>query len=255
MGTVIKVSGLDLVDNKDAFIVPPVLENLEYFGILNTNSSRAVKNYARNKLNSAIIGVLDYQLNYVGCAGYTKKINTQVSETADFTIFLVCKSPVVTPTGRPVFLSNMYSMPADRSSSASTYGINFSSVRETGANHFCVNICRGTSVDNDTQVTLGFSSTEVDIHSWNLYMCRVSGLTQTLKSFTSNISKDLVSTVPRYLASNKLSIGGGGSSNNPNDGEAHIALAAIYSSALSDTQATDTYKFIKKIMLNKGIVV
>lgn len=258
MGTRIKVSGLDL-RKKGAFIVPPVSDNLEGFFMPWEVSSKAILNFARNKNDATQVGSPSYTTNHGSFGGGTKRLETEIEDSANFTIYMVCKTNVGAEAAdnsaaRPVFCGNALTVPKNTAQGVnSSFGITLSSVRHSGAGRLMFQACRGNTTND--QVAFGTSSADIDVNKWQLIMCRVNGLEQTLKSFTQDITVKTTATLPRLVGKNKISIGGNPNSTTLN-GENQIALFAYYSEAHSDAQAELMADFIRNTVLsNKEITV
>lgn len=92
MGTAILAKNSNAIDSGMRKFVPPVVRGLEAIHFLSGSISRAVRNYAKDKLDAKVFGAPGESVGFMTFKGLTNFIETQVADARTQTIFRVVRT-------------------------------------------------------------------------------------------------------------------------------------------------------------------
>lgn len=234
-------------------VIPPVTRGLEGWFTFDTEPRRFTFNRAMGKPDAAMSGSPVAYATHGRFKGLANFLETQISETANQTILIVCKAAAAIPAGSsgsgdsntPFFVGNYLGPAVD--ATGSSFGVNL----------FCTsqNILIGSA--SRSNGSGGATSSQVALNSevatdWGIRCVRATASETVVFNLTKGIKVVAAQTAARVLASTKARIG---SATTSFAGEADISAVAIFSEALTDTEISSVAEVMRKRMTRLGIAV
>lgn len=247
MGVQLSAKGVDAEQYATEYSAP-VRRGLEGIFFLNTSLTKSPRNYASGKPQGTVVGAPVPSAVALAVKSRVNYVQTQISESAEMTIFIVCKtaSDGSVTADRPMFFSNYQGINAD---GGAAFGLSFylgAGTRLTFGGGY------GTDAASNTQKLAGITKAGV-ANSWALFSMSVGASGVTIRDHTAGGNGTISSAgLPRRTATAKIRIGSGITSF---DGSADIAAFQAYSVELSDLEISTTAEDLRGYMARKGILV
>ena len=236
-------------------LIPPVTRGLEGWFNFDTDASRFGFNRALGKADADVFGAPVAYATHGRFKGLANFLETQIAESANETIIVVCKAAAAIPAGSsgngdantPFYAGNFYGPTVTAGLTGSSFGVNLFATAQTsliGA----VSRSNGAGGATSGQVPLtGEVATD-----WAIRCVRAT----PTETATFNLTKNTKTVAPlaaaRALASTKVRIGG---ATTVFAGEADISAVAVYSEALTDAEIAAVAGLMRTRMRRLGITV
>ena len=254
MGTQIVANGVDAPWYTKK--IPPVSRGLEGWFEFNTDAARFGFNRALGKDNAIIVGGPVAFATHGRFKGLANYIQTQIVETTQLTIVVVCKAVNAIPAGAngtgdantPFYAGNHRGESMTPGYTGSIYGSAIYGVLPTSTSG-------GSSKDNGSG---GVTSYSVALAgetptNWAIRTLRIGpSSTDSVINSSRNAQADRTQPTTRVLSSNKMRVGSGTTGF---EAEVDIAGAAFYSVALTDDELGKVVANWRQQMARLGIIV
>jgi hypothetical protein len=234
-------------------IIPAVTRGLEGWFTFDTESRRFTFNRSMGKPDAAVSGTPVAYPTHGRFKGLSNFLETQIAETVNQTIVIVCKAAAAIPAGSagggdantPFFVGNYLGPAVD--ATGSSFGVNL----------FCTsqNILIGSAARSNGSG--GATSSQVALNAevatdWGIRCVRATPAETVVFNLTKGIKTVAALPTARVLATTKVRIG---SATTSFAGEADISAVAIYSEALTDAEIALVASAMRKRMARLGIAV
>ena len=246
MGVRVIAKGVNAEDFATEYAAP-VRRGLEGIFFLNTSLNKAARNFAASKPQGAVVGSPVPSLLALAVKSRVNYIQTQISEVAEMTFFMVCRTAAdgSVAADRPMFFSNYQGVNADGGAS---FGLAFyltSPTRLSGGASY------GADAASNELKLAGITKASV-ANSWGLFSLSVGLTGVTLRDHTVGNSATISASTPRRTATAKIRIGSGVSAF---DGSSEIAVFQAHSVALNDSEIATTVADLRAYMSRRGVAV
>ena len=246
MSTIIIPQNID-AETDNAKLYLPVTDGLQYIMIGTDSVKKATHNFAPRKKDGQAVGSIGMTGNVAKFVSMSAYVQTDVAETAEFTVIFVAKTDDAATGGatQSVVCGTFQSLPQN-GETVNTYG---TAVYFPAKTQIAFAAGRGTSTadDNSALATLA-----TDVTKYQLYVARVVGTKNEIKNLTAATVAEKVMASPRLLSVATQRIG---SSYTAFGGHCQVAFLAYYSKSLTDIEIDSVAKSVRKIMLKKGIAI
>lgn len=235
-------------------VQPSVTRGLELWVETNTDADHCRFNRAPGKPGLVVIGAPVYSAQSTRFKALSNFLQSRVSETPEQTLFVLGKAVNPIPAGSSssgdvgtvVYISNN----RGTNITPGTTGLGFGcSLHHVAPTTMVATGCRATdgAAGNGPITLTGETPT-----NWAVRMSRViPGGSTGIKNLTRNASNESGLTTPRVLSDSRFRIG---SSIAEHQGEVDIALAIIYSVALTDDEINLIYEDMRAFAGRLGII-
>ncbi|WP_017346100.1 hypothetical protein [Pantoea sp. A4] len=235
-------------------VSPPVARGLEGWFCFDTALDRIAFNRAPGKGNGAIVGAPTVGTNYARFTGNASYLQTDIKETAEFTVMLISKavsvpdgSPATTGATTPMHFGT-FTGPASLSGYPTSYGI---SMFNQYPNRTSSGVCRDDGTGSGVTSAQAFL-TET-INTWALRVLRGSDtLVSQYKNLTSGITGSSSTATKRVPTTNTIRVGSGYGSF---AGQVDVSQIIIFSSYLTDDEVSKVAALMRTRASRLGITV
>lgn len=220
---------------------------LPYLYTPSANKPTFYRNFVQGKPNAVVVGAPVVSRHSVHCQGNAAYLSTSISETEDFTFYIICKSgdAIDSNATKPSYLGNDY-LNVDNQLVA---GIVLRSSPNDTTDGLVLTASRssGPTVENGSVWFKGHNH-----DTWSLIWGRCNGLVTELHNVTQNLSSVKTFTSPRMVNSNKVLIGSGRSSYT---GHSDISRVVWVSRAHGDAEVEQMIDYLRSQAAARGIKV
>lgn len=258
MGILLEVQHAAFSNNAVRFI-PPVAEELQFWGLFGGTSEKTKLNLAPNKPDGVLMGTPVISATHATFSRYNY-IDTAVTDNANLTLFVVARIFDEVTGGGGALISTGLAQPRVGVAGSSS-GVQFVYYRtsEVGKEDLRAYRYKYDGIANSPTIAAPSPTQPIVTNQWALLMMEHDATTHTtrLMNMTTGVTTSSTATPPNNIediAATTLKIGGqpGGTAYSaPVD----LAAAAIYYSVLSVSDTALIYDRMKKTMALRGISI
>lgn len=211
----------------------------------------SAKNWVDGGLDGSWVGTPTIASGYVNVDGKTQALETGVTEPADFTIFMVVKTPDVLGGDVPAFFSTNTGTASI--GGASIFGTSLS-INNASDGRWTFYTTRRTG-GVDSGVTANLLGANIPTQgAWTLVMCRTDGTRIEIQDLTRSKANLITTAIPRNPTINGIRMGAKRAANTAT-GRSYINSAGIWQGWMADADVTLMAAQFRAIAANAGITV